>query len=142
MSYCRWSSFDWACDVYCYADAGGGYTTHVAGNRIVGDIPKLPDLNEDTDKFIAAWRKQDEFIRDAKREGIALPHAGETFNDPDLESFLARLLELKGLGFVVPDEVIQTVREEIADERTDRSGETPKEEPQGEGRPQEDVPRP
>ena len=42
MSYCRWSSDNWKCDLYCYEDVSGGITTHVAGNRIVGDIPEAP----------------------------------------------------------------------------------------------------
>lgn len=30
MSYCRFSSEDYQCDVYAYADVAGGYTIHVA----------------------------------------------------------------------------------------------------------------
>lgn len=29
MSYCRWSSDNFKCDVYVYADVSGGWTTHV-----------------------------------------------------------------------------------------------------------------
>ncbi len=42
MSYCRWSSMNWMCDVYVYEDCGGGWTTHVAGNRRV--IQPIPDI--------------------------------------------------------------------------------------------------
>ena len=44
MSYCRFSSEDFSSDVYCYADCSGGFTTHVASNRIIGDIPKSEHL--------------------------------------------------------------------------------------------------
>jgi hypothetical protein len=40
MSYCRWSSDHFECDVYVYEDCGGGWTTHVAGRR---QKNKLPD---------------------------------------------------------------------------------------------------
>lgn len=42
MSYCRWSSMNWMCDVYVYEDVGGGWTTHVAGRRRA--LPPIPDL--------------------------------------------------------------------------------------------------
>ncbi len=34
MSYCRWSSDNTNCDLYCYEDCSGGFTTHVAGFRL------------------------------------------------------------------------------------------------------------
>jgi hypothetical protein len=40
MSYCRWSSLNWKCDLYVY-DSGGVWITHVAGRRRIGPI--LPD---------------------------------------------------------------------------------------------------
>lgn len=42
MSYCRWSSDNWRCDVYVYQDTNGGWTTHVAGRRHV--LPPIPDI--------------------------------------------------------------------------------------------------
>jgi hypothetical protein len=45
---------------------------------------------------------------------IGLPHDGETFHDPDLEAFLARLLGLARLGYRFPDYVVEAVREEIS----------------------------
>lgn len=42
MSYCRFSTDDYQCDVYVYEDVGGWWSTHVAGNRPVYAEP-LPD---------------------------------------------------------------------------------------------------
>lgn len=42
MSYCRFSSSNWMCDVYVYEDCGGGWATHVAGRRRVAR--PIPDL--------------------------------------------------------------------------------------------------
>src|SRR5687767_6611694 len=39
MSYCRWSTDDFQCDLYCYEDVSGGFTTHVAGRRKIWDAP-------------------------------------------------------------------------------------------------------
>lgn len=129
MSYCRWSSEDFSCDVYCYADCSGGYTTHVAGNRAVGEIPKTPPWPpRDADKAtVEKWaqesaeahERQGEFLETCERQPIGLPHDSATFNDPDLSSFLARLEGLKALGYNVPDWVIANVREEMREEQQD-----------------------
>lgn len=39
MSYCRWSSDHFECDVYVYEDVSGGWTTHVAGRRQRNPLP-------------------------------------------------------------------------------------------------------
>ena len=115
MSYCRWSSDNFACDLYCYEDVNGGFTTHVARNRVVGDVPKF-SLNEPKDELFAAYRKQMAWLTTAKREPIGLPFDGESFNDPDLESFLARLLNLAEAGYHFPASVIKTVRDELQEQ--------------------------
>lgn len=56
MSYCRWSSDDFQCDVYCY-EADEGFIIHVAVSRPVlkdGDLPpripfqvQIPDNPDD-----------------------------------------------------------------------------------------------
>ncbi len=121
MSYCRWSSDSWKCDLYCYADVSGGYTTHVAGRRRVGNIPddKWDDfaLGKITaDEFIKLHSAQMKAVEACDFEEITLPHSGETFNDPDLESFKKRLLYLRGLGYSFPDHVLSTIDEEMAEE--------------------------
>ena len=114
MSYCRWSNDNWRCDVYCYEDCRGGYTTHVAGNRVVGEIPEVPDiLKADIDVWLAAHQKQIDFLDKAKRKSIELPYVGESFNDPDLQSFLERLINLREIGYNVPAWVIKDVQEEL-----------------------------
>lgn len=126
MSYCRWSSDNFACDVYCYADVSGGYTTHVAGNKAVGSVPKVPPFpaqgsDEGTVKrwaaeYAEASRIQMAFLESCERRPIGLPHDGKTFSDGDLDDFLARLEYLKKLGYNVPDWAIASVREELADD--------------------------
>lgn len=116
MAYCRWSSDDFRCDLYCYES--DTFTTHVAGNRIVGDIPEVPRL-EDTDESRTAWTiasaERSAFLENCDRVDIELPHVGETFYDPDLESFLERLLHLRSVGYIFPDRVLDRVRDEIAE---------------------------
>lgn len=114
MSYCRWSSDNWKCDLYCYADVAGGYTTRVAGRRHKGDIPKLPPLGSiGNEEWHLIYTKQMEYLDKTEMEDIGLEYDGEYFNDPDLESFLERLLHLREVGYNVPDYVIERVKEEM-----------------------------
>jgi len=101
MSYCRWSSDNWRCDLYCYEDVNGGITTHVACKSV------------SIDEWTKAHKKQMEFLHTAKSEKIGLSYDGETFNDPDYESFLKRLLHLREVGYNFPDWVIEEVEEDI-----------------------------
>ena len=116
MSYCRWSSDNWKCDLYCYEDVSGGITTHVAGNRIVGDVPEAPLkllLDGTYKEYYRAYKKQSAFLDTAKHKKIGLPYDGESFNDPDYESFLDRLLHLRETGYNFPGYVIEEVKREI-----------------------------
>jgi hypothetical protein len=120
MSYCRWSSDHWRSDVYCY-ESDRGYETHVAGNRVVGEIPKEPGFaalrDADTVDSRAAWLMQHQcvidFLSTAERAPIGLPHDGASFTDPDLPSFLVTLEMLKAEGYNVPSYVFDDIRAEM-----------------------------
>ena len=125
MSYCRWSSDNWRCELYCYEDISGGYTTHVAGRKRIGleTLPPNPlvELIENAEGEIKdGWNDRYRTHHDALMalplEDITLPHAGETFNDPDLASFKERLLWLRSLGYSFPDYVLATIDEEMKEE--------------------------
>jgi len=114
MSYCRWSSDNWKCDLYCYADTSGGYTTHVAARKRIGPIPEMPDiLKVSADDWLKGYRAQAQALDESKLKPIGLSEDGKIFNDPDLESFLERVKWLKGLGYNVPDYVIEDIQEEM-----------------------------
>jgi len=113
MSYCRWSSDDFSCDVYVYENCIGGWTTHVAGNRVLGDIPKTPPMEQDNmPAFVAAYKAQMDFLETAKRAPIGLPHDGESFDDPSPGDCADRLESLRAEGYVVPQYAIDALRGE------------------------------
>jgi hypothetical protein len=120
MSYCRWSSDNWRSDVYCYACVDGTWTTHVAANRIAGDLP--PSLWDDffaekisAKEFADSERQRHDIIAKAERNPIGLPHDGETFRDAGPAAMKATLLYLRGLGYQVPDFALMALDEEIAE---------------------------
>ena len=120
MSYCRWSTNDFGCDLYVYASGDNEYTIHVAGNRAVGNVPKITsdymDAGDPKDMVrCEEWRSQHQaqldWLMDCEREKITLPYAGESFYLPQ-EQAVAKLLELKELGYKFPDYVIKDIENE------------------------------
>lgn len=108
MSYCRFSTDNFECDLYCY-QSDEGYRTHVATHRTKPGLVH-PQMRSD--------ETLDEFCRridDATCE-IGLPYDGVSFTDETLEDFEARLRMLRDAGYRFPDRVFDEIREEILDE--------------------------
>jgi hypothetical protein len=116
MSYSRFSSNDFQCDVYCYESAEG-FMVHVAGNRVVFDeeLPAPVSL-EDVEEFVRRDQRVLAMVATAGREPIGLPHDGETFVLDTPGACADKLVELAALGYVVPQTAIDALREEAAEE--------------------------
>lgn len=107
MSYCRFSSDDFRCDIYAYESAEG-FIVHVASVRYLGDIPKLqPTPEQGDDSGWKAWHKahsaQSEFLLTAKTEPIGLLSDGEVFVFPTEDEMFAGCLVLKEAGYSIPE---------------------------------------
>lgn len=107
MSFCRWSSMNFGCDLYCY-ESIEGYVTHVASLRVVGDIPEVDSslflnyTDENVEKFFEQQKAQFDFLDTAERKPIGLKYDGQTFYD-DKETFLSRLNMLREEGYKFPE---------------------------------------
>lgn len=128
MAYCRFSTDDFACDVYVYADAGGTWTTHVAANKPTIDragLPPEPAWPADgaTEAAVLAWAEAaaarqaalHRLLDGAERRPIGLPHDGATFEDATPGACADRLEALRRLGYVVPQAAIDELRAEEAE---------------------------
>ena len=117
MSFCRWSSDNFRSDLYCYEDVNGGFTTMVAGNKIITPIIPEPPYELLTGWKIWAWRFLNTFHRWsldlAIHRKIGLPHDGKHFNDATLEEFRERIVWLRSLGYKCPDYVLERIDEEL-----------------------------
>lgn len=129
MAFCRWSSERFQCDLYCYEDSSGGFTTHVAGRRrkpapddlidpmsldglqlIKTDPEAWMKVNEAWGNWLAEGREFDDAYVD-----IDSPHVGKTYNDPTIEEFRERIAELSSdPGLCVPKWLLPSIDEEIA----------------------------
>lgn len=139
MSYCRFSSNNFRCDVYVYEDVYGGWTTHVAAYRhAIPPIPTIPtgwwtglgEYDENTKRIVypnrfvqaAAWvmlrvymassRLHSWSARVIPRRKIGLPFDGMRFNDDSPSACADRLEELRAIGYKVPQCAIDALRGE------------------------------
>lgn len=124
MSYCRFSSDDFQCDVYAYESVTGEYVVHVAGRRVVFCEPLPPPTepigvhmtHEDITAFVDRHRAVLDIVQRSPRETIDLPFAGETLTYDKPEWAAGGLVRLKALGYRVPEYAIEALLEEAEPE--------------------------
>lgn len=117
MSYCRFSTNDFQCDVYAY-DGHGGIVVHVAATRVVfaESLPaRIPFELAHLDAWIERDRKVSAMVEAGGREAIKRKHAGESYYGLDADDAVALMEELKALGYRFPMGIIEAMREEIED---------------------------
>lgn len=118
MSYCRWSSDDFQCDVYVYEDVCGGWTTHVADRRRVIPADVLASLPVgNTDDVMTYFARNSALMQwmDNNEAGyvqLPEPNAGQSFNDDTPGACADRLEALRTEGFNVPQYAIDELRAE------------------------------
>jgi len=110
MDFCKHGS---DCDLSVY-ECDEWFAIKIASERILNDdIPPEPSPD-----LLKTKEGECEFFRmrarihdwyEASHEQITLPHAGEWLYEPDLESLRARLLELRALGYRIPDRVFADI---------------------------------
>ena len=116
MAYCKFSSDDYGSDIWCVSE-NGVYMTRIADMKIDGEVPKLPAPTKDNaEEYLAAYKRQLDFVSAAERKPIGLPFDGKSFADQDLPSLLQRLRGLRELGYRVPEFALKRIEEEIAEQ--------------------------
>jgi len=117
MSFCRFSSDDHQCDVYCYESCYGRFVTHVAASRYVFVDPLPPPVDStDTKAIVNRLMQVSGIVRKSSLVPIGLSADGQMFGDDTLEELVCRLKGLKDMGYRVPAWVVETVEREIQDE--------------------------
>lgn len=102
-------------DFYIYEHVGGFFSVNVAGNRHKPTRPfdeaKVVDENgnpESSGRASDAWMKW----LDEGREQIDHPDAGQTFEFFTMEEVIEKVEQLTNEGFLAPDWLLDTLREE------------------------------
>jgi hypothetical protein len=133
---------NWRCDVYVYADVGGGWATHVAGSRRrvppIPDVPvmRLPSFGGTYNRterrmvypsrwhelgarivfgFAAFWHNRVHMasLHLIPLRPIGLAFDGDSFNDASPTDCADRLEQLRAAGYVVPQYAIDALRDEV-----------------------------
>jgi hypothetical protein len=113
MSYCRWSSDDFQCDVYVYEDCDSGFTTHVAGYKRIFKEPIPPDVPlEKSNQWLERYGKVMKIVDEAELVAIGLPCDSESYNDDTASECADRLESLRAMGYRVPQYAIDALRSE------------------------------
>ena len=79
MSYCRWSSDNFTCDLYIYESVYDCWTIHVAQSRHVGPLPEYPNMLKlasgeiDLAEYRAMHDRWDAWTEEHGMEAINLP---------------------------------------------------------------------
>lgn len=122
MSYCRFSDNDYQCDVYVYSDVGGGITTHVAGRRFVISEPlpeSIPFSPNRFEEWYARHEKVMSLLDSEKMVKIGLQHDGKTFNHDTPTECANFLIELRDMGYNIPQYAIDALIDEVSLDNSD-----------------------
>ena len=117
MSYCRWSSLNYQCDIYAY-ESEDGYYIHIARLRKMGPQRYLPwqewiDKEISTEEFFDIYEKFNKELDNSPNVEIGLPFDGETIRCQDEEDFYDTMAKLKEVGYYFPDNVLDMIAEEM-----------------------------
>lgn len=118
MAYCRWSSLDYGCDIYLYADVNGGYTCHVASKKRVAaePCPPLPTHKEleamSVEEFRAILQAQRDWAEEADLIPIGMEYDGKSFYSYDRDEMVEILKKLKRVGYRMPEWLIDEIANE------------------------------
>lgn len=123
MSYCRWSSDDFASDVYVYESAYG-FEIHVACNRVHPKEPMpepleypgpdalVSEVEAWADRMLKRQNKVREIVKSADRQEIGGPHDGKSFRMGTPGEAADVLRMLRENGYHVPDHAIVALDQE------------------------------
>jgi hypothetical protein len=118
MSYCRWSSDNFNCDLYCFEHCGGWWQTYVASSR---QRVWFRMFHWITDKRIHSIRGK-YAMRIPRFQTWHWPHwlthkpirhplAGAAYEDPTEADMFERIWKLNQQGFKVPQHLLTEINE-------------------------------
>lgn len=122
MSFCRWSSLDFRCDLYVW-EGEFGVTVAVAAQRpqfttrLPSPLPPLPEQASDAEihdwvqKRIARDRRLHKILDTTEFMPIGLSRDGEVYDDLTLDEAADLIDSLTDEGYVAPEGLANRLRE-------------------------------
>lgn len=120
MSYCRWSTDGFQCDLYVY-EAEDGHCIHVASSRWIERAPTIPWKWAGTPiigklVFKLYQRHYRKWVETRTKVDIGLKYDGESFYCMTAGECAWKCESLKEMGYNVPQYVIDELYEESKEE--------------------------
>lgn len=116
MSWCRFSSDNFRCDLYVY-ESDDGFAVHVASNRHMGpllEFPYLGDIPSDADG-VARWTYLHQAatrpLEDCPTIPIGGPYDGQAFYALAPDELVETLEMLRDAGYLMPRTLIDDAHE-------------------------------
>jgi hypothetical protein len=139
VSYCRWSTDDFQCDLYVFDHCYGGTAVYVARRKRRFKAPLPPPITgkwwEDDKRSKAFWGRHNQVMEmlDDKYEGefwdwekLPEPHAGATYIVETHADAIELIGKLRAAGFNAPTDLEDVLRETpdcVADDESLGQGE-------------------
>ncbi len=118
MSYCRFSTDDFQCDLYIYECVTGQWMIHVAGRKVVykESLPESVKLDAASEESWKAWlerkKKVDEIRERSELVAIGLPYDGQTIAVDSPGECADAVEMLLALGYRAPKGIVGELRDE------------------------------
>ena len=109
MSYCRFSSMDFKCDLYVY-ESDEGVSVNVATSRVVGDVPSINWA--DTETVYRTYKAQMEFMKTAQRKTIGGAYDGMSWYGLSHLEAAGLVSVLQDSGYIFPEDLIEDLLED------------------------------
>jgi hypothetical protein len=120
MSYCRWSSDNFQCDIYAY-ESDMGFMVHVASNKTVGEPPRIDysllnsdRTTDDMQEFRRQSQENSKWLESCEHAPLGLPFDGQTFTLETMQEFYDKMIELRKVGYRFPDWVLKNIELELS----------------------------
>jgi hypothetical protein len=112
MSYCRWGDDCFQSDIYCY-EGESGFQIHIAARKYVSNKPRptKPSGENNLNDWFNYYKACSKWVRQAEVEPIGLPYDGESYGFETKAECLEKLIELREIGYRVPQYAIDLLSE-------------------------------
>ena len=118
MSYCRWSTDDFQCDLYIYECVTDHWVIHVAARKVIckEQLPEPVKLDPGSTESWWEWferrKKVDEIRKRSELAAIGLPYDGQTIAVDSPGECADAVEMLLALGYRAPKGIIGELRDE------------------------------
>ncbi len=112
MDYARFSSDNWKSDIHCFADEEDEvYRLLIAGKRY-----------SNADTLPSTLLEQLDALGERDLVPIGLPYDNRSLAYTDADKLISKLLELREMGYHIPDETFERLNDERRNLQGDESG--------------------